>query len=85
MNQTKLESLIETVLNVAIGFVVSFSVWPLVAHVFSLPYSVASNLGITAIFTILSITRGYVVRRWFNKRLHSASARLARNLQRQTQ
>lgn len=81
MTQTKIESLIETCLNVFIGFIISAMCWPFVAALFDLPYSLISNLGITTIFTVLSITRGYVVRRWFNQRLNAASARLAQKLQ----
>ena len=79
-SQSKLESLIETCLNVLIGFCISFSAWPVVASIFDLPYSTAQNLGITGIFTALSITRGYVVRRFFNQRLHSAAQKLAKGL-----
>ena len=82
MKQSKVESLIETCINVAIGFCISASAWPLVAALFSLPYSFASNIGITTIFTVLSITRGYIVRRWFEERLHQASERLAKNFKR---
>lgn len=80
MQQTKLESLIETCLNVAIGFCVSYSMWPLVAWLYDIPYSAAQNLGITMIFTVLSITRGYIVRRWFNAGLHEAARTLAKKL-----
>jgi len=59
-------SLVETVAGVAIGFVVSvaasFVVYPLFGHSFTL----SQNIGITIIFTVLSIVRGYLVRRAFN-------------------
>ena len=66
MTQTRKHSAIETVAGVAIGFVVSLAaaviVFPLFGHAFTL----GQNVGITIIFTVLSIARGYVVRRWFN-------------------
>lgn len=34
------------------------------------------NIGITVIFTVASILRSYVVRRWFNAALHRAVARV---------
>jgi hypothetical protein len=34
-------------------------------------------LGIGAWFTAISIARGYVLRRWFNARLHRAAQRIA--------
>ena len=66
MSQSRRMSMIETVAGVAIGFVVSvaasFVVYPLFGHAFTL----AQNIGITIIFTVLSIVRGYLVRRAFN-------------------
>jgi uncharacterized membrane protein len=64
--QTRRQSFIETVAGVAIGFVLSiaasFIVYPLFGHSFTL----SQNIGITVIFTVLSIARGYGVRRLFN-------------------
>lgn len=66
MMQTRRQSLIETVAGVAIGFLLSiaasFVVYPLFGHSFTL----SQNIGITIIFTVLSIARGYGVRRFFN-------------------
>lgn len=66
MTQSRRMSLIETLAGVAIGFAVSvaasFVVYPMFGHSFTL----SQNIGITVIFTVLSIARGYVVRRVFN-------------------
>ena len=66
MSQTRRQSLIETVVGTAAGFVfsilLSIVVYPLFGHSFTL----AQNAGITVIFTIASIARGYGVRRFFN-------------------
>lgn len=80
MKQTRLESLIEVCLNIAIGFCVSYAAWPFVAHLYNIPYNALQNLGITCIFTVLSIARSYVVRRWFNAGLHQAAKTLAKNI-----
>lgn len=77
MVQSKLESLIETCINTLIGFLVALAsqlaVFPLVGiHV-----QFSTNLEIGAYFTIISIVRGYVIRRWFNARLKLAARRLA--------
>lgn len=80
MEQTRVVSLIEVVMSTAIGFVVSFAAWPPVAHLYGFDYSVQSNLGITAIFTVLSIARGYVVRRFFARGMHGAAVRLGRRV-----
>jgi uncharacterized membrane protein YwzB len=78
MNQSRLESLIETLINTAIGFAVSYAAWPLVAVMFDMHYSAGQHLGITLVFTVISVARGYVVRRWFNAGLHRAAVRLAK-------
>lgn len=66
MNQTRLGSFLEANANTAAGLVVSFGagfvVYPLFGHAFQ-PVEL---VGITAIFTVLSIARGYAVRRLFN-------------------
>jgi hypothetical protein len=77
MSQTKIESFIETCINTAIGYLVALAsqllVFPLVGiHV---PFS--TNLVIGAWFTVISIVRGHVIRRWFNARLKSTARVLA--------
>lgn len=70
MNQTKLESLIETLLNIASGFIVSLVVWWVIAPLYGIPVNISSNLQITGIFTITSIIRSYYWRRFFAIGLH---------------
>jgi hypothetical protein len=66
MTQTRRGSLAEALVNTAIGFVLSMVVWHFVARAFGIPMPIGTNLEITAIFTVVSIARGYVVRRFFN-------------------
>lgn len=79
-DQTRIVSLIEVCIGVALGFTISFIAWPFVAHAFGYPYSVAHNLGITGIFTVLSIVRGYIVRRFFASGMHQFAVAIARRL-----
>lgn len=73
MRQTRFESLIEASLNTASGFVVSLIVWRwIVAPLMKLPLDMTSNLVITSIFTVVSILRSYVWRRFFNAGIHKA-------------
>jgi 5-bromo-4-chloroindolyl phosphate hydrolysis protein len=77
MNQTRLGSLIEALFNVAIGFAIN-----MVANVIILPLvgfhmTLAQNLFIGVLYTVVSVARSYCVRRWFNQRLHAAALRLA--------
>jgi low affinity Fe/Cu permease len=78
MGQTKLVSLIEQLLNVASGFVLSVLVWQMVGPLFGYEVTIASNLGITSIFTVVSVIRGYIWRRFFNANLHKAVVRWVR-------
>jgi phosphate/sulfate permease len=77
MQQSRLVSLIETSLNTALGFLISFSAWPFVAAWRGLPSSTSDQFWITCAFTVLSVARGYAVRRWFNNGLHMLAYRAA--------
>lgn len=77
MQQTRAGSMIEAVMNVLIGYGVALIsqlvIFPLVGiHV---PFE--TNLEIGAWFTLVSLGRSYVIRRWFNARLHRAAERMA--------
>lgn len=76
MEQSKAASLVEAVFNTLIGFLLTFIAWPLAAWLFSQPYTLASHAGIVGFFTIISVARQYVIRRWFNARLKSAASRI---------
>lgn len=81
MEQSRLGSLIEAAINTVIGFLVSFMAWPLGAWLCGLPdYSGGQHAGIVGFFTVLSVARSYVVRRWFNARLKVAASKLAERL-----
>lgn len=71
MKQSRLESFIEAALNTASGFIVAFFVWQwIVVPLFGLPVSLALNFWITSIFTVVSVIRSYLWRRFFNARLN---------------
>lgn len=73
MQQSKLVSGIETVLNQASGFLLSLVVWQwVVAPLFGYEVTLLDNLGLTSIFTIVSMLRSYAWRRFFNAGLHDA-------------
>lgn len=71
--QTRRGSLIEAVVNVAIGFGVNFAanlvVLPLV---FGIEVGLAANLLVGTLYTFISIARQYVIRRWFEARIKRA-------------
>lgn len=80
MEQSKLGSLIETIVNTFIGFLLSFLAWPIAAVLFDMPYNHGQHFGIVFFFTVISVIRGYVIRRWFNARLKAISLNLAQKL-----
>ncbi|HEX8957009.1 MAG TPA: hypothetical protein VF798_12075 [Burkholderiaceae bacterium] len=53
--------MVQTALGFVTNFVAGFLVYPLVG----MPMPAASNLIVTALFTILSLKRGYWLRRFF--------------------
>lgn len=71
--QSKLESLIETNVNVFSGWLISLLLWSfVVSPLFSIDTSMMQNMGITIIFTIVSVVRGYYWRRFFANGIHLA-------------
>jgi len=69
VTQTRLQSVAESAASTAIGFGVSWAVTPPVLHLFGYHAGAGTAFGITCIYTAISLARGYVVRRVFN-RLH---------------
>ena len=69
MEQSKVESMIEAFFNIGSGFILSVIVWQILAHYLGIPMPLAKNLFITSIFTVVSLARSYLWRRFFNARL----------------
>lgn len=65
MKQSKLMSWVETCLNTGIGFVIAITAQLLVFPLFGFNPPLSTNLYIGLIFTVVSIVRGYVLRRLF--------------------
>lgn len=80
MTQTRLGSFIEAWVNVAIGFGINFCANLLILPLIGFQISMGQNLFIGVLYTVISVARSYVVRRWFNARLQAASQRLAERL-----
>lgn len=75
--QSKLSSFIESMANVIIGYFVSLAVQLLAFPLFGATFTFAQNIQIGLIFMVVAIVRSYVIRRWFNARIHAAAMRLA--------
>lgn len=66
MSQTRTMSMVETITNVAIGLVVSFLSQVAIFKYYDIHISLAQNLELTLYFTVVSVIRGFAVRRFFN-------------------
>ena len=66
--QSRTRSLIETLINLFIGLSLSMTSYAILFPLLGLPYRVSDSVLISVWFTVLSIVRQYVIRRWFAKR-----------------
>jgi len=64
--QSRKMSLVETLLNVAIGYGVAVLAQIVIFPLFGINIPLHDNLAIGALFTVVSIARSYMVRRLFN-------------------
>ena len=65
MKQSRIMSLVESIANVAVGYGVAVLTQILIFPVFGLHTTLAQNLKMGAIFTIVSIARSFALRRVF--------------------
>lgn len=80
MQQTRLGSLIESLMNIVIGYGVALLSQLAIFPMFDIHIPLSTNLWIGVWFTLISLIRSYIIRRWFNARLHNAAQALANNL-----
>jgi hypothetical protein len=66
MGQSRLMSLIESAINVSIGYVVALITQIIVFPIFGLHAGIRDQILIGLIFTAVSIARSYWIRRLFN-------------------
>ncbi|MBU3031930.1 DUF7220 family protein [Paracoccus marinaquae] len=73
MKQSRLMSLVESVANVMVGYGVAVMTQILIFPIFGLHTTLAQNLKMGAIFTVVSIARSFALRRVFEAiRMRSA-------------
>ena len=68
MSQSKKQSFIEANINTLTGFIVSYITLIALNNFYQMNLSMFDSLEITMIFTVSSIIRNYLIRRYFNKR-----------------
>lgn len=64
--QSRTASAIESTTSTAVGFVLSWALTPTILLAFGYQVGAGKAFGITVIYTVLSLLRGYGVRRVFN-------------------
>lgn len=78
MNQTRLESLAEVIINVIIGWGVGLLTQLVVFPIFNIHVSFGDQFWISVVFTVVSIVRSYAIRRWFNAGIHKVAVQFIR-------
>ena len=66
--QTKRESFIETITSVFVGWLIGVILNLTVLPLFDYNITVTDSLWVSLIFTAVSVIRGYLIRRYFNRR-----------------
>lgn len=66
MSQSKRHSFLESVANTAAGFVLSVAAVQWLFPLIGVRMTMAENLAATSIMTVVSVARGYALRRVFN-------------------
>ena len=70
--QTRWGSFIESVVNILIGYGIAIASQILIFPMYGIHISLSTNLWIGVWFTAISLTRSYIIRRWFNAKLRAA-------------
>ena len=70
MEQTQLGSLVESLVNTVVGFGVNYIANLVVLPMFGFDITPKDAFLMGLLFTVISVARGYVVRRWFNTGLN---------------
>ena len=66
--QSKKQSLIETITSVFVGWLIGIILNMLVLPLFDYDVSLTDGVLISIIFTVVSVVRSYIIRRWFNSK-----------------
>ena len=64
---TQTGSLIESLTNVLVGFVITLIVSPLIYWLCGIDMSLPRMGAVTVCFTVVSVVRSYIIRRFFNR------------------
>ncbi len=71
--QTKFQSFIESLTNILIGYFTALGSQLLIFPLFNINIPIQDNLLIGLYFTLISLVRSYVLRRYFNKKVSNSN------------
>ena len=74
--QTRRGSLIEVGINIFIGFWINYFANLLILPMFGLHVTLAENFLLGLAYTLVSVARSYIIRRWFDARIHQTAMKL---------
>ena len=66
MSQSRRHSMVEAITNTVVGLLVTLGAQLIVYPMYGATFTFSQNIQITFIFTVLSISRSYLLRRAFN-------------------
>lgn len=69
--QTKLQSLLESLFNIAIGLMINTTAQYLLYPLWGIDITMGENFSIACVFTIISLVRSYGIRRFCDRRMRS--------------
>lgn len=64
--QSRRSSFVEAWMNIFVGFAVNYTANLLIFPLFGFHISLEANFLMGLIYTVISLVRSYVIRRWFN-------------------
>ena len=80
MQQTRLDSFIESLVNIFIGYGVALASQIIIFPFFGINVPLETNLWISSWFTVISLVRSYVIRRWFNSKIKKTVSYISERL-----
>lgn len=78
MRQSRWGSFVEALINVFIGFWINYVANLLIFPLFGFHITLSENFVLGLLYTLISVARSYVIRRYFEQRIHRAAMRIAR-------
>jgi len=76
--QTKMQSFIESANNILIGFIVAVGSQIIIFPMFDIHIELYENFQIALYFTLISLIRSYLLRRYYNRKHRMTNAETSR-------